>query len=57
MENRNSLIVGAVTTRGSGHAERLTALSLIGPHGDRPQPVTPVVDKGYDTAGDFVTEL
>jgi hypothetical protein len=57
MENRNSLIVGAVTTRGSGHAERLTALSLIGPHGDRPQPVTPVVDKGYDTAGDFVMEL
>jgi hypothetical protein len=26
MENRNGLIVGAVTTRASGHAERLAAL-------------------------------
>src|SRR5262249_5135075 len=37
MENRNGLIVGAVTTRASGHAERLAALALIEPHADRPQ--------------------
>jgi transposase len=56
MENRNGLIVGAVTTRASGHAERLAALALIAPHADRPQPVTLGGDKGYD-AGDFVMEL
>jgi len=56
MENRNGLIVGAVTTRASGHAERLAALALIEPHADRPQPVTLGADKGYD-AGDFVMEL
>ena len=56
MENRNGLIVGAVTTRASGHAERLAALALIEPHADRPQPVTLGADKGYDT-GDFVMEL
>jgi hypothetical protein len=32
MENRNGLIIGAVTTRASGHAERLAALALIEPH-------------------------
>ena len=37
MENRNGLIVGAVTTRASGHAERLAALALIEPHAERPQ--------------------
>jgi len=56
MENRNGLIVGAVTTRASGHAERLAALALIEPHAARPQPVTLGADKGYDT-GDFVIEL
>src|SRR6201987_1368472 len=56
MENRNGLIVGAVTTRASGHAERLAALALIEPHADRPQPVTLGADKGYD-AGEFVMEL
>ena len=56
MENRNGLIVGAVTTRASGHAERLAALALIEPHADRPQPVTLGADKGYDV-GDFVMEL
>jgi transposase len=56
MENRNGLIVGALTTRASGHAERLAALALIEPHADRPQPVTLGADKGYD-AGDFVMEL
>ena len=38
MENRNGLIVGAVATRASGHAERLAALHLIEPHADRPRP-------------------
>ena len=56
MENRNGLVVGAVTTRASGHAERLAALALIDPHADRPQPVTLGADKGYD-AGGFVMEL
>ena len=56
MENRNGLIIGAVTTRASGHAERLAALALIEPHADRRQPVTLAADKGYD-AGDFVMEL
>jgi IS5 family transposase len=56
MENRNGLIVGAVTTRASGHAERLAALALIEPHAERPQPVTLGADKGYD-AGEFVIEL
>jgi transposase len=50
MENRNGLIVGAVTTRASGHAERLAALALIEPHADRPQPITLGADKAYDTA-------
>jgi hypothetical protein len=31
MENRNGLIVGAVTTTASGHAERQAALALIEP--------------------------
>ena len=64
MENRNGLIVGAVTTRASGHAERLAALALIEPHAERPQPITLAADKsllprrrgGYDP-GDFVMEL
>ena len=56
MENRNGLIVGAVATRASGHAERLAALHLMGPHADRPQKVTLAGDKGFD-AGDFVAEL
>ena len=45
MENRNGLIVGAVTIRASGHAERLAALSLIAPHADHPHPVTLGADK------------
>jgi hypothetical protein len=51
MENRNGLIVGAVTTRASSHAERLAALALIEPHADRPQPVALGADKGYDAKG------
>jgi transposase len=45
MENRNGLIIGAVTTRASGHAERLAALALIEPYAERPQPVTLGADK------------
>ena len=56
MENRCGLIVGAVATRASGHAERLAALHLVEPHADRPQRVTLGGDKGFD-ARDFVAEL
>lgn len=56
MENRNGLIVGAVATRASGHAERLAALHLVEPHADRPRKVTLGGDKGFDTC-DFVAEL
>ena len=56
MENRSGLIVGAVATRASGHAERLAALHLIAPHTDRPNKVTLGADKGFD-ARDFVAEL
>jgi transposase len=54
MENRNGLIVGAVTTTASGHAERRAALALIEPQAGTP--VTLGADKGYDSA-DFVTAL
>ena len=40
MENRNGLIVGAVTATASGQAERRAALALIEPHAATPQPVT-----------------
>ena len=56
MENRNGLIVGAVATRASGHAERLAALHLVAPHADRPRRITLAGDKGFDTR-DFVDEL
>jgi transposase len=56
MENRNGLIVDAVTTRASGHAERLAAIALIEPRADRPNPITLGADKAYDTS-DFVMEL
>src|SRR5262249_48457459 len=55
-ENRNGLIVGAMTTTASGHAERRAALTLIEPHAATPQPVTLGADKGYDSA-DFVMAL
>ena len=45
MENRNGLIVGAVTTTASGHAERWAALTLIEPHAATPEPVTLGADK------------
>ncbi len=50
MENRNGLIVGAVTTTATGHAERWAALTLIEPHAATPKPVTLGADKGYDSA-------
>jgi hypothetical protein len=56
MENRNGLVVGAVATRASGHAERLAALALIAPHAGRPRPVTLGADEGYDSSN-FVIEL
>jgi transposase len=56
MENRNGLVVDARLTRADGHAERIAALAMIEPHGDRPQPITLAADKGYD-AEDFVNEL
>ncbi len=56
MENRNGLIVGALATRASGHAERLAAVRLIEPHADRPGRITLGGDKGYDTE-DFAVEM
>src|SRR6202044_242096 len=56
MENRNGLIVDAVTTRASGHAERLGAITPLRPPARRPRPVTLGADKAYDAA-DFVMEL
>ena len=55
MENRDGLVVGAVATRASGHAERLAVLALTEPRAER-LGVTSGADKGYDTA-DFVMEL
>ena len=55
MENRHGLVVEAVATRASGHAERLAALHLVAPHAERTTPVTLGADKAYDTA-DFVME-
>ena len=56
MENRNGLIVGAVATRASGHAERLAAQHLIEPHAAAARRVTLGGDKGFDTQ-DFVAEM
>ena len=56
MENRNGLIVGAIATRASGHAERLAALHLMEPRANRAVKVTLAGDKGFDTQ-DFVAEL
>ena len=55
MENRNGLVVGAVATRASGHAERLAALALLEPFAGPPRPITLGADKGYDSAN-FVIE-
>jgi len=58
MENRNGLVVDAVTTRVSGHAERLAALEMLDDmiDPDAGRRITLGADKGYD-ARDFVAEL
>ncbi len=56
MENRSGLIVDTRLTRVSGHAERLAALDMIEPLGDRPRAITLGADGGYDAA-EFVEEL
>jgi transposase len=56
MENRNGLVVDACLTEANGHAERIAALHMIEPRGDRPRPITLGADKAYD-AEDFVNEL
>ncbi|HEX5847432.1 MAG TPA: IS5 family transposase [Rhodoplanes sp.] len=55
MENRSGLIVDTRLTRVSGRAERLAALEMIEPLGDRARAITLGADRGYD-AGDFVIE-
>ncbi len=55
MENRSGLIVDTRLTHASGHAERLAALDMIEPLGDRPRAITLGADCGYDAA-DFVEE-
>ncbi len=56
MENRSGLIVDTRLTKVSGHAERLAALEMIEPRGERSRAVTLGADRGYD-ARDFVMEL
>jgi transposase len=56
MENRNGLVVDACLTEANGHVERIAALHMIEPRGDRPRPITLGPDKAYD-AEDFVNEL
>jgi transposase len=56
MENRSGLVVDTRVTLVSGRAERLAALDMIEPYGDRPRPITLGGDKNFDTA-DFVAEL
>jgi transposase len=56
MENRCGLLVDACLTPANGHAERVAALLMIEPHGDRRRAITLGADKGYDTQ-DFVNEL
>jgi len=56
MENRSALLVDACLTPADGHGERVAALHMIEPYGDRPRPITLGGDKGFDAA-DFVNEL
>jgi len=56
MENRHGLLVDACLTVADGHAERVAALHMIEPRGDRPQAITLGADKAYD-AEDFINEL
>ncbi|HEY6632490.1 MAG TPA: IS5 family transposase [Rhizobiaceae bacterium] len=56
MENRHGLLVNACLTLADGHAERVAALHMVEPRGDRPRAITLGADKAYD-AEDFVNEL
>jgi IS5 family transposase len=56
MENRNGLVVDACLTEANGHPERIAALHMIEPRGDRPTPITLGADKAYDAEA-FVNEL
>ncbi len=56
MENRHGLLVDAYLTEASGYAERMAALHMIEPLGDRPRAITLGADKAYDTK-DFVKDL
>jgi hypothetical protein len=56
MENRNGLIVGAVPTRASGHAERLATLAVIEPHAHS-RCLTRSAPTTGTTPCDFVMEL
>ncbi len=56
MENRCGLVVDAGLTQADGHAERVAALAMIEPRGDRSGRITLGADKAYDTR-DFVNEL
>jgi hypothetical protein len=55
-ENRNGLVVDACLTETNGRDERIAALHMIEPRGDRPRPITLGADKPYD-AKNFVNEL
>jgi transposase len=56
MDNRCALLVTTCLTPADGHAERVAALHMIEPHGDRPRRVTLGGDKNFDVE-DFVNEL
>jgi len=56
MENRHGFPVDACLTLADGHADRVAALHMIEPHGDRPKTIILGGDKAYD-AEDFVNEL
>lgn len=49
MENRNGLVVDAMTTRATGTAEREAAVEMIKPLSRKSCKKTLGVDKGYDT--------
>lgn len=55
-ENRHGLLIDACLTLADGHAERLAALHIIKPRGDRPTTITLGADKVYE-AEDFVNKL
>ena len=56
MENRSGLLVSSCLTAADGHAERIAALAMIEPYGERSRSITLGADKGFDTQ-DFVNEL